>query len=160
MDEWTDSIRIAVDLLVACVIIAALLTCMMLGGRISNYMDLSHAAAAEVKDFRVDNMYGGDVYPQDIVNLILESQGYPYVCVFGENDEGDVVERCKYNQTSRTTALTSEMVSIAISKHHYDATKGHIVANDADLLNDVFTCKIVRENGDTGDVMGYEFTAK
>ena len=47
MDEWTDSVRIAVDIFVACVIISALLLCMTLGNKISNYMDLQHAAAAK-----------------------------------------------------------------------------------------------------------------
>lgn len=82
MDEWTDSVRIAVDIFVACVIISALLLCMTLGLKISNYMDLQHAAAAEVKDFRTANAYEGTtVYAQDVTNLILVSDGFPAIKV-------------------------------------------------------------------------------
>ena len=82
MDEWTDSVRIAVDVFVACVIISALLLCMTLGHKISNYMELQQAAAADVKDFRTANAYEGTtVYAQDVTNLILVSDGFPAITV-------------------------------------------------------------------------------
>lgn len=80
MEEWTDSVRIAVDIFVACVIIGALLLCITLGHKISNYMDANQAAAEDVREFRTANAYEGTtVYSQDVINLILTNQGLPAV---------------------------------------------------------------------------------
>lgn len=112
MDEWTDSVRIAIDLIVACVIISALILCMMLGNRIARYMDNSVAAAADVKEYRVANSYQGTiVYPQDVVNVILTNQGAPAIYV--KNSNG--TERAHYTPESYSTPLTSEDVASVVS---------------------------------------------
>lgn len=111
MDEWTDSVRIAVDVFVACVIIGALLLCMTLGHKISNYMDLEAAAAADVKDFRTQNAYEGTtVYAQDVVNLILTSDGYPEIYVYKKGTHTPLV----WNRTAHASEYTTKAVGNAV----------------------------------------------
>ncbi len=158
MDEWSDSVRIAVDLLVACVIISALLVCIMLGGRISNFMDNNAAAAADVRAYRTANAYDGTkVYPQDIVNLILTNQGEPGVYVYDAANN----ERCHYDVhvtsgNEYTTALTSEAVAIAISAHSGTGSSISINGYESSFLKDTYQCELVF-NAD-GSIKMYKFT--
>ena len=128
MDEWTDAVRIAVDIFVACVIIAALLLCITLGGNITRFMDNSYAAAADVKDYRVANMYEGtDVYSQDVINVIITNQGMPAVKVL--YNQGGIQKEAVWNSESYATQLTSASIGnhIGVAKTfkctlEYDAT--------------------------------------
>lgn len=135
MDEWTDSVRIAVDVFVACIIVSALLLSITLGHRISNYMDLQAAAAADVKEFRTANAYEGTtVYSQDVINLILTGRGLPAVTI-------------KYrNGTSETWSLTSEP-----GVEYTTAALGSHIG-----VSKMFTCQL--EFDSSGGLKTYVFT--
>ena len=82
MQEWTDGVKLAVDVLVACIIVVALIVCTQLSRTIMLTMDKERAASADVLEYRVARMYDNEeCYPQDIVSLVLEYQGSPAVNV-------------------------------------------------------------------------------
>lgn len=114
MEEWTDSVRIAIDILVACVIITALLTVISLGSTISRTMENNAAAADVVKEYRTANAYeGSTVYPQDIVNLVIVNQGRPAVEVYKTGNTSTTPDLV-WNTTTMSTQLTSLAVGNAI----------------------------------------------
>lgn len=114
MEEWTDSVRIAIDILVACVIITALLTVISLGSTISRTMENNAAAADVVKEYRTANAYeGSTVYPQDIVNLVIVNQGRPAVEVYKTGNTSTTPDLV-WNTATMSTQLTSLAVGNAI----------------------------------------------
>lgn len=114
MEEWTDSVRIAIDILVACVIITVLLTVISLGSTISRTMENNAAAADVVKEYRTANAYeGSTVYPQDIVNLVIVNQGRPAVEVYKTGNTSTTPDLV-WNTATMSTQLTSLAVGNAI----------------------------------------------
>lgn len=107
MQEWTDGVKLAVDVLVACVIVSALIVCSFLVKSIMRTMDTERAASADVLEYRVARMYDNEeCYPQDIVSLILEYQGNPAVYVYPRS--GGTVS---WTGQAYATALTSSDIS-------------------------------------------------
>lgn len=114
MEEWTDSVRIAIDILVACVIITSLLAVISLGSTISRTMENNAAAADVVKEYRTANAYeGSTVYPQDIVNLVIVNQGRPAVEVYKTGNTSTTPDLV-WNTATMSTQLTSLAVGNAI----------------------------------------------
>lgn len=75
MQEWTDGVKLAVDVLVACIIVVALIVCTQLSRTIMLTMDKERAASADVLEYRVARMYDNEeCYPQDIVSLVLSTR--------------------------------------------------------------------------------------
>lgn len=112
MQEWTDGVKLAVDVLVACIIVSALLVCTQLSRTIMLAMDSERAASADVLEYRVARMYDNEeCYPQDIVSLILEYQGSPAVEV--TTSGGTVLS---WNGTSYRTALTASDISATLNQ--------------------------------------------
>lgn len=110
MQEWSDSVKIAIDVIIACVIISALLVCMTLGRKMMRVVDNDRAAAQTVKEYRIEAAYANTiVHPQDVVNRIIESQGYPAVEVVLTDGT-----RLNWNTTSYSTALTSADIGGAV----------------------------------------------
>ena len=56
MQEWTDGVKLAVDVLVACIIVVALIVCTQLSRTIMLTMDKERAASADVLEYRVARM--------------------------------------------------------------------------------------------------------
>lgn len=107
MQEWTDGVKMAMDVLVACVIVSALIVCSFLTKTIMRTMDEERAVSADVLEYRVARMYDNEeCYPQDIVSLILEYQGSPAVHVTTRS--GSVLS---WTSSSYRTALTSAAIS-------------------------------------------------
>lgn len=112
MQEWTDGVKLAVDVLVACVIVVALIVCTQLTRTIMNTMDKERAASAGVLEYRVARMYENEeCYPQDIVSLVLEYQGSPAVNVTTRS--GSVLS---WNSTAYHTAITSADISAVLNQ--------------------------------------------
>lgn len=107
MEEWSDSVKLAIDVLVACVIIVAMLVCGNLSKQIMSAMDREQAVSADVRDYRVQRLYDDkECYTSDIINLILEYQGEPAVTV--EYRDGTTLE---WSRTNKSTALSSTSIS-------------------------------------------------
>ena len=112
MQEWTDGVKLAVDVLVACVIVVALLVCGTLARSIMLAMDKERAASADVLEYRVARMYDNEeCYAQDIVSLVLEYQGSPAVNV---TTKGGAV--MKWDSVAHHTPLTSANISAALNQ--------------------------------------------
>lgn len=112
MQEWTDGVKLAVDVLVACVIVVALIVCSQLSRTIMLTMDKERAASADVLEYRVAHMYDNEeCYPQDIVSLILEYQGSPAVNVTTRGGS-----TMSWNADAYHTALTSASISAALNQ--------------------------------------------
>ena len=112
MQEWTDGVKLAVDVLVACVIVVALLVCGTLARSIMLAMAKERAASADVLEYRVARMYDNEeCYAQDIVSLVLEYQGSPAVNV---TTKGGAV--MKWDSVAHHTPLTSANISAALNQ--------------------------------------------
>lgn len=116
MQEWSDSVKIAIDLIIACIIISALLVCIGLGQKLMNTMDLQRAAAESVKEFRTANAYEGTtVYPQDVINLILVNQGWPEVEI--QTSSGSTKYLWTRTSIPSGSSLTSLSVGTLVDKY-------------------------------------------
>ena len=83
MQEWSDSIKIAVDVIVACVLIMAMLGILMLSHSIMGAVEKQRADTEIVNEYRTSAMYNGAVVkPQDVISVIVEMQGNPPVYVY------------------------------------------------------------------------------
>ena len=112
MQEWTDGVRMAVDVIVACVIIVALLVSNQLTHSIMLTMDKDRATTADVLEYRVARMYDNETcYAQDIVSLVLEYQGAPAVNV---TTHGGTV--LSWSNTAFQTSLTSADISAVLNQ--------------------------------------------
>ena len=112
MQEWTDGVKLAVDVLVACIIVVALIVCTQLSGTIMLVMDKERAASADVLEYRVARMYDNEeCYPQDIVSLVLEYQGTPAVNVTTRGGS-----TMSWNSSSYHTELTSASISAVLNQ--------------------------------------------
>lgn len=106
MEEWSDSVKIAVDIIIACALILALLVCIQLGHRMMNIVDLDRASAKTVQEYRIDAAYANtDVHPQDVVNLIIQNQGYPAVDVKMTNGTVYTWDRHGYSSNLSSAAI-------------------------------------------------------
>lgn len=107
MQEWSDGIKIAIDTMVACVIVVALIVCGSSSKMIMNAMDKEQAAAADVLEYRVSHMYDGEqCYAQDIISLVLEYQGSPIVNVSMRNGTSYV-----WSDSAQATAVSASAIS-------------------------------------------------
>lgn len=107
MQEWTDGVKLAVDVLVACIIVVALIVCTQLSRTI-----MLSAASADVLEYRVARMYDNEeCYPQDIVSLVLEYQGSPAVNVTTRGGS-----TMSWSSSSYHTELTSASISAVLNQ--------------------------------------------
>lgn len=112
MQEWTDGVKLAVDVLVACIIGVALIVCTQLSRTIMLTMDKERAASADVLEYRVARMYDNEeCYPQDIVSLVLEYQGSPAVNVTTRGGS-----TMSWSSSSYHTELTSASISAVLNQ--------------------------------------------
>ena len=112
MQEWSESINIALDVIIGCILITALLVVIGLGQSIMRLVDTQNAATANVREYRIAAAYEGTtVYPQDIIALVLENQGIPYVKVLN-----NTLGTKTWSMSSASTIYTSSEVSKVISK--------------------------------------------
>lgn len=112
MQEWTDGVKLAVDVLVACIIAVALIVCTQLSRTIMLTMDKERAASADVLEYRVARMYDNEeCYPQDIVSLVLEYQGSPAVNVTTRGGS-----TMSWSSSSHHTELTSASISAVLNQ--------------------------------------------
>ena len=112
MQEWTDGVKLAVDVLVACIIVVALIVCTQLSRTIMLTMDKERAASADVLEYRVARMYDNEeCYPQDIVSLVLEYQGSPAVNVTTRGGS-----TMSWSSSSYHTELTSASISAVLNQ--------------------------------------------
>ena len=112
MQEWTDGVKLAVDVVVPCIIVVALIVCTQLSGTIMLVMDKERAASADVLEYRVARMYDNEeCYPQDIVSLVLEYQGTPAVNVTTRGGS-----TMSWNSSSYHTELTSASISAVLNQ--------------------------------------------
>ena len=138
MQEWSDSVRIAIDVILACVIITALLTVNYIGNSLGRLMDNQQAAAADVQEYRLRAAYEGtDLYSQDIVNLVLTSQGSNYVTV-------------DYKPLSSSSPDLHWGVGSTNSTEFSSIAVGNVVRNDK-----VYRCTL--DFSPTGEFRGYQF---
>lgn len=122
MQEWSDSIKIAIDVIVACVLISCLIGISLLGRQIMSKVDSDRAAAATLQEQRTAIMYeSGICYPQDITALVLKTQGNPAVVVYG-NTSGTGTPQSKWcanayydGSTYISSGYTTEMNSVLIA---------------------------------------------
>lgn len=136
MEEWSDSVKLAVDVLIACIIVSALLVVKLVSSRIMAEVDKEHATAADVAEYRVQRMYdGSDCYAQDIVSLVLEYQGEPAVVVHPKT--GTAME---WSSRTYYTALTSAAISASL------------------VQNSVYACTLVYDAN--GSLVRYDFVEK
>ena len=106
MQEWTDGVKLAVDVLVACIIVVALIVCTQLSRTIMLTMD------KDVLEYRVARMYDNEeCYPQDIVSLVLEYQGSPAVNVTTRGGS-----TMSWSSSSYHTELTSASISAVLNQ--------------------------------------------
>lgn len=112
MQEWTDGVKLGVDVLVACVIVGALLVCGQLTKTIMRTMEAERASSAEVLEYRIARMYdNSECYPQDIVSLVLENQGSPAVTVTTRG--GATMD---WSSDTYQTQLTSAAISAVLNQ--------------------------------------------
>lgn len=113
MNEWTESVKILVDILVASVIVTALLTVALLQDEVGRAIENSQLQTAVMQELRVANMYdGNECYAADVVSLVMECQGVPSVVIKGTNGTTTVAQWTKNNATTTyTTAAVSNKVS-------------------------------------------------
>lgn len=113
MQEWTDSIKIAIDTMVACVIVVALIVCNSTSKLIMRTMDEERAATADVQEYRVAHMYeNADCYAQDIVSLVLEYQGSPAVNVTFKTGRSYI-----WSSSTYATAMSSSAISAVLKQN-------------------------------------------
>lgn len=138
MQEWSDGVRIAMDVIIGCVIISAIIVCMSIGKNIMRVMDVQQAAANDVQEYRVVAMYQGtDVYPQDVVNLVITNHGVPYVEV---HRKGGTLHKWTSDSTPNNTAYTSAAI-------------GNLVGNSS-----MYTCEL--DYDINNQLIGYIFTER
>ena len=107
-----ERVKLAVDVLVACIIAVALIVCTQLSRTIMLTMDKERAASADVLEYRVARMYDNEeCYPQDIVSLVLEYQGSPAVNV--TTRRGSTMS---WSSSSYHTELTSASISAVLNQ--------------------------------------------
>lgn len=112
MREWTDAVRMMIDVLLGCVIIAALLSCFYLSSSIMRTVDNTRATTADVQEYRVALMYDNQqCRAPDIVSLVLEYQGNPRVVV--TTRAGTTYT---WSSGSYATALTTAAISAPLNQ--------------------------------------------
>ena len=109
MQEWSESVNMAVDVMVACVLVVCLLLVGSLSKSIMRAVDNERAAKESVMEFRASYAYENqECYAQDIVSLILEYQGDP--AVFVKTDTGTT-----YSWSVREGSFATKITASAIS---------------------------------------------
>lgn len=82
MNEWSESVWIAVSIIVMSVVIFFSLQVMSLGKEVMNTLNEQQETVDLIKEFREFNQYKDKtVYAQDVVSLVLMTRGAPYVHV-------------------------------------------------------------------------------
>ena len=110
MHEWSESIWIAVNLLIGSVVLTFILGLSSIGREFIIAVNDDRRMAEQVQEYRKYNQYDNkEVYCQDIVSLIFETRGDPYVKVV--TDSGSVLE---WSKDAQSTPYTSAAVTAAI----------------------------------------------
>lgn len=148
MQEWSDSIKIAIDVIIACVIIMAMLAVQRVSSNIMKVVDADRAAAVEVQEFRTTAMYKDTiVYPQDIVSVIMENQGTPGVYIHSKASGKPVV--AKWTATETTCGYSSASIQQSFS---------NISCGSNSIIRSSFTCDFTYYAD--GTLEAYHFYAK
>lgn len=134
MREWTQVFHIALDVIIAAAILGMLLVANGLRLDIAVAMENEMATTSVISEYRVAAFYTGvDVYPQDIVSLVLQTQGYPTVEV-GYTSGSSVV----WSVTNASTDYTATAITAAVN---------------SDVM---YSCTVVYDIG--GAISAYQFT--
>lgn len=144
MNDWKEAAWIALSLLVASAFIYFGVNGMNVGREYVSRVNAEDDATERIKEFRMYNAYNNKtVYCQDIVSLIMQTQGNPYVVV----KEGS---NTFYWQSSEAVANTE---SIPIQK-----ASNYTSAEVLDKLNidKVYTAQLIY--GSNNEVIGISLT--
>lgn len=143
MDEWSESVWVAVSLIIMSIVILFSLNTMQVAHEITNTIDQQEAVTTKMKEFRTYNAYDHTtVYSQDVVSLILETRGNPYIKVTA----GSAIY---YWQNNKAVATT----------YHIPVQKATEYSSTAILtklnINKVYKAELIK--GGNGEVLGVSF---
>lgn len=151
MNEWSDSVRMALDVIIACVIIGALMACITIGKNIMRVMEVQDAAAADVQEYRISSQYADkDIYPQDVVNCVLSNRGWPY-CVL-KNSSGTILKVWSKTDTVTYNEVTTDLSGYTTTDYTSAAVGAAVDPNR------MYHCTLQYDS--TNQIVGYVFTAK
>lgn len=136
MQDWQESAWIAIQAVIAATIVTVVVVLMTLGKNVlaASYEDRRVTEA--MQEYRKYNQYDNkEVYSQDIVSLVFENRGEPYVKV---TTRGGAVK--EWSKNTQSTAYTSDAVTAAIP------------------ISDMYDSQVIKDSN--GAVVGYEFRGK
>lgn len=88
-EEISTAINLAVDLIISALIIGAWSALMYMANELGRTQQAELDAINVVQEYRKWNQYdNSNVYPQDVINLIFETRGYPEVWVDTDTTAG------------------------------------------------------------------------
>ena len=136
MEEWSESVKLAVDVFVACIIVVAMIVVTSLVKDITHTVDKNRSLNADIAEFRIQQTYQDTTcYAQDIVSVVLEYQGTPAVVVTTLSGTNRT-----WSSESYYTPLTASAISGALNQSSlYDCT----LAYDANGVVSAFNFKEV-----------------
>lgn len=119
MEEWSESAKIAIDVLIACIIVSTMLVVSTVVRNVMRAVDKERTLNADIAEFRIQQAYDDTTcYAQDIVSLVLEYQGAPSVVVTTLSGS-----TCLWSSESYHTPLTAAAISGALNQNSlYDCT--------------------------------------
>jgi hypothetical protein len=86
MQEWAESVWIAISVIICAAVVSVAVVLNDIGRNIINEVQEDRRATAAVQEYRKLRQWDEvQVYPQDIVSLVLETRGDPPVIVFNTN---------------------------------------------------------------------------
>jgi hypothetical protein len=86
MQEWAESAWIAISIIICSAIVSVAVVLNDMGRNIVNEVQEDRRATAAMQEYRKTHQWDNtDVYPQDVVSLVLETRGQPPVFVFDSN---------------------------------------------------------------------------
>ena len=145
MQEWGESVWIALSIIILTIVIFFSVTLMEQKRAIMQTMNDQQATTDKIKEFRLYSAYDDRrVYCQDMVSVILETRGMPYIQV--EMDAGTL-----YWQSSEAIA---DGQGIAVQQaSNYSSTA---ILEKLDI-NKMYNTSLIR--GGNGEVIGIKAVA-
>lgn len=145
MQEWAESVWVALSLIVMSVVIFFSVNLVEQKRNIMQTISEQQVTTDKIKEFRLYSAYDDQtVYCQDVVSLILETRGTPYVMVVMPTEN-------LYWQSSEAIANTK---NIPIQNAtDYSSTA---ILDKLDI-NKVYKSQLIRS--DNGEVIGVKATA-